>query len=165
VDPATALRQRESPHLSYTLATGDGGNKWTPKSGSLFGTISRVRFAPEGKGLELMVYGETFRYPAEVYSLTWPNGTTQSVYRDAKFAVTDIWLASDGTAYLAGVKVRGQLRSLIPEAVQVLTSKDLTDWSSIPVDFRAEATSTILAGAGDDLWMATDTGMILKLMR
>jgi hypothetical protein len=34
------------------------------------------------------------------------------------------------------------------------------------VDYRAEATATILAAAEDDhLWMATDTGMILKLVR
>jgi hypothetical protein len=166
VDPDETLRQRDTPHLSYTLATADGGGVWKPSSGSLFGTIARVRFAPGGKGLGLMQYGETFRYPSEVYSLEWPGGATHTVYRDARFSVTDIWLASDGTAYLAGIEVRGQLRNLIPEKVKVLTSKDLTNWTPIPVDYRAEATEAILAASDDShLWMATDTGMILVLAR
>jgi photosystem II stability/assembly factor-like uncharacterized protein len=166
VDPETALRQREPPHLSYPLTTADGGNTWTPSSGSLFGTIARIRFAPAGKGLGLMQYGETFRYPSEVYSVQWPAGSTRTVYRDAQFAVTDIWLTTDGTAYLAGAKVRGQMRSLIPTEVQVLTSKDLKTWTPMPVDYRAEATATILAASDDKhLWMATDTGMILALTR
>jgi photosystem II stability/assembly factor-like uncharacterized protein len=166
VDPDSTLQQRDTPHLSCTLATADGGAKWTPSSRSLFGTIARVRFAPEGKGLGLMQYGETFRYPSEVYSIQWPEGTTQTVYRDAKFAVTDIWLAADGTAYLAGTVVRGRLRGVIPAKVQVLMSKDLETWTPIPVDYHAEATAAILAASDNDhIWMATDTGMILKLMR
>lgn len=166
VDPDSALQRRDVPHLSYTLTTSDGGGRWVPKSGSLFGTISRIRFASGGKGLGLMQYGATFRYPSEVYSLEWPAGTNRTVYRDAKFAVTDIWMATDGTAYLAGTEVRGRLRAMIPEKVRVLTSKDLKDWTPIPVDYHAEATATILAASDDDhIWMATDSGMILKLMR
>ena len=128
--------------------------------------ITRIRCAPDGKGLGLTEYSETFRYPSEVYSIEWPAGTTHTVYRDAKLAVSDIWMASDGTAYLAGTAVRGRLRGVIPESVQVLTSKDLEHWTSIPVDYHAEATAIVLAASDDDhLWMATDTGMILQLAR
>jgi len=166
VDPEGTLRQRESPHLSYSLSTDNGGAAWSPHEGSLFGVISRLRFAPDGKGLGLIQYGQAFRYPSEAYAITWPAGATKTVYRDAKFAISDIWLSSDGTVYLAGIAVRGQLRSVIPTPVQVLTSKDLEHWTPIPVDYRAEAFSTILAGADDDhLWMATNNGMILKLVR
>ena len=85
---------------------------------------------------------------------------------DAKFDVTDIWLASDGTAFLSGTVIRGKLRGVIPDKVQVLTSQDLENWTPIAVDYRAEATATILAASDDDhLWMATDTGMILRLVR
>jgi hypothetical protein len=166
VDPESTLRQREPPHMSYTLATADGGANWTPSAGSLFGTVARIRFAPNGKGLGLMEYGAAFHYPSEVYSIAWPTGATHTVYRETNFAVSDIWLASDGTAYLAGTQVRGQLRSLIPSKVQVLTSRDLQNWTPIPVDYRAEATGVVVAGADDDhLWLATNTGMILKLVR
>jgi hypothetical protein len=166
VDPDQTLRQRESPHLSYSLGTGDGGKTWTSGSGSLFGTVSRVRFGPKGLGLGLIQYGEAFRFPSETYAINWPAGTSRTVFRDPKFNVTDIWLTSDGTAYMAGTQVRGQLHSLIPGKVRVMTSKNLKDWTTMAVDYRAEGINTILAGAGDDhLWMATDRGMILKLAR
>lgn len=166
MDPDTALRQRETPHLSFTLTTSDGGGNWAAAAASLFGIIARVRFSPDGKGLELMQYSETFRYPSEVYGIEWPGGKTHTVFRDANLDVTDIWLASDGTAYLSGTAVRGKLRGVIPDKVQVLTSKDFEHWTPIPVDYHAEATATILAASDDDhLWMATDTGMILKLVR
>ena len=62
--------------------------------------------------------------------------------------------------------MRGKLRNVIPEKVQVLTSKDLDNWTPIPVDYRAEATTAILASSDDThLWMATDSGMILALTR
>jgi photosystem II stability/assembly factor-like uncharacterized protein len=58
------------------------------------------------------------------------------------------------------------MRSLIPSKVQVLTSKDLQNWTTMPVDYRAEATATTLTAPDNDhLWMATDTGMILVLAR
>ena len=166
VDPAVTLHQRVPPHITYTVATYVGAQTWKASAGSLFGVVTRVRLHADGTGLGLIDYGQSFRYPSEVYSIKWPPGTTHTVYRDSKFAVTDIWQASDGTAYLAGIVIKGQLRSLIPTPVQVLTSKDLKDWKPIPVDYRAEATTAILAAAGDDnLWMATNTGMILKLVR
>ncbi len=166
MDPDTALRQRETPHPSYSLTTTDGGASWMHSSASFFGIISRVRFAGEGKGLQLLKYSGTFRYPSEVCSVEWPSGATHTVYRDVKFDITDIWLASDGTAYLSGTVVRGRLRGVIPDKVRVLSSKDLENWTPMTVDYHAEATATILAAAGDDhLWMATDTGMILKLVR
>jgi photosystem II stability/assembly factor-like uncharacterized protein len=166
MDPAVTPRMGERPHLSYTLTTMDGGATWKPSAGSLFGTVARVRFGATGSGLGLVEYGETFRYPSEAFTITWPAGPTRSVYRDTKFAVSDIWLAADGTAYLAGTQVRGQVRGLIPAKVEVLTSKDLKTWTPIPVDYRAEATNTILAASDDEhLWMATNSGMILKLVR
>jgi hypothetical protein len=166
VDPESNLQQRPTPHLSYNLATGDGGATWRPSTASLFGTVARIRFGSPGTGLGLLMYGEAFRYPSEAYAITWPSGSTRTVYRDEKFAVTDIWLAANGTAYLAGTQVRGQLRNLIPSKVQVLSSTDLKTWTSIPVDYRAEANSVILAATDDDhLWLATNTGMILKLVR
>jgi hypothetical protein len=164
MDPETALRQRARPHLSYTLTTSDAGANWTAASASLFGAIARVRFAPEGKGLELMRFDESFRYPSEVYSIEWPGGKPTSSFRGPNVDVSDIWLAPDGTGYLSGTAVRGKLRGVIPGRVEVMSSHDLETWAPIPVDYRAEATGTILAGSGDQLWLATDTGMILKLV-
>jgi hypothetical protein len=59
------------------------------------------------------------------------------------------------------------LRSVIPGKVQVLTSKDFgaSGWTEMPVDYRAVATRTLLSGGdSQNIWMATDNGMILKLV-
>jgi len=46
----------------------------------------------------------------------------------------------------------------------MLESRDLKNWSEMPVDYRAVAQSLVLAGPDPDhLWAATDTGMILHL--
>ncbi len=166
VDPQAALHRRESPHLSYSLSTRDGGKTWIQNSASLFGTVSRIRMKGDGSGLGLLEYGPGFLYPSEAYWLDWNTGKNGSAYKDAKFAVSDVWLTKDGTAYLAGNVPPGQLGGVIPGRVQVLVSKDLAKWDPMEVDYRAEALQTFLAAPDDEnIWLATDTGMILKLKR
>jgi len=47
-----------------------------------------------------------------------------------------------------------------------LTSKDLAKWVPMEVDYRAEALRTFLAAPdNDNIWLATNTGMILKLKK
>jgi hypothetical protein len=165
MDPEVALRQRDKPHVSYTLVTRDAGESWTSTNVSALGTIVRVRLNPEGGGLGLTAYPASSSFPSEVFTIDWVTGKSGIVYRDAKFAVSDVWLASDGTAYLAGVVSEGRLRGMVPGRVQVLRSKDYANWTPTQVDYRAEATGAILAASGDgNLWLATDTGMILKLI-
>jgi hypothetical protein len=164
LDPASALFQADLPHLTYTVRTVDGGKTWSSNSASMFGEVQRVRFTPDGKGLGLAVYSQGFRYPSEVYTINWHTGKSSTIYKDPKFAVRDIWLAPDGTAYLAGTVSQAKLRDLIPGRVQVLMSKDYVNWTEIPVDYRAEATSLYLAAVNlSNMWIATDSGMILKL--
>jgi hypothetical protein len=57
------------------------------------------------------------------------------------------------------------MRNLVPGKVQVLTSRDYKTWLAMPVDYRATANGVTLAAPDDrNVWMATDTGMILKLI-
>jgi len=164
MDPASALYRADLPHLSYTVRTVDGGKTWTSSSASLFGEVQRVRFNPDGKGLGLAVYSQAFRYPSEVYHIDWHTGKSVTIYRDPKFAVRDIWMAPDGTAYLAGTVTQAKLRDVIPGKVQVLMSKDYVGWTEIPVDYRAEARRLSIAAVdAQHMWIATDSGMILKL--
>ena len=166
MDPEQAMNQRETPHLSYSLVTRDGGKTWKANSASLFGDVSRVRFGPDGKGLGLIEYSNSFRYPSEAYKIDWVTGKSETVYRDRRFDVSDIWLAPDGAAYLAGTLVAGQIRHVVPGKVQVLRSTDYTAWTEMPVDYRASANRAMLAVVDQDhMWMATDTGMILKLTK
>jgi hypothetical protein len=48
----------------------------------------------------------------------------------------------------------------------VLTSDDLTNWTEMMVDYRAVAHAALITGPDDKhVWIATDTGMILKLVQ
>lgn len=165
LDPQATLDQRDTPHLNYSLVTHDGGNTWHANSASLFGESTRIRFAHSGYGLGLVEYSQMFRYPSEAYKLEWKTNKSETVYKDSKFSVTDIWLTPDGTSYLAGTLSQGKLRDVIPGKVQVLVSKDfgVSGWTEMPVDYRAVATRVVLSGSEDNVWMATDNGMILKL--
>ena len=42
------------------------------------------------------------------------------MFRDKRYAITDVWLTKDGTSYLAGIEMAGQVRSVAPGNVKVL---------------------------------------------
>ena len=164
MDPQEAINRRETPHLSYTLGTTDGGKTWKSSAASLFGNVTRVRLGPQGGGVGLIQYADSFRYPSEVYQIDWKSGKSATVYHDKQFAISDLWMIADGTVYLGGTVANGELRSVIPGRVQVLKSRDLKTWTEQEVDYRAVARQVVFSGADpDNLWMATDSGMILKL--
>ena len=164
LDPEAVLHRRELPHLTLELETSDGGKTWKSASASIFGQVTRIRFGPPSVGLGLIEFSEEFQYSSEVYRIRWPSGGSERVYRDKKFAVSDVWVTPDGTGYLSGIVATGQLRSVVPGRVRVLKSRDFSTWTDIEVDYRAVANRTTLAAAGDhDIWLATDNGMILKL--
>jgi photosystem II stability/assembly factor-like uncharacterized protein len=166
MDPEEAMNRRETPHLSYSLVTRDGGKTWKQNSASLFGDIVRIRFGPEGVGLGLIEYSNAFRFPSEAYRIDWKTGKSETLYRDRRFAISDVWLTPDGTAYLAGTVVAGQIRNVVPGKVQVLRSKDLKSWDEMPVDYKASGNRVYLSVIDDDhMWMATDSGMILKMVK
>jgi photosystem II stability/assembly factor-like uncharacterized protein len=166
MDPEAALNRRDYPHLTYSMETLDGGKTWKSSTASLFGQITRLRFGAPGLALGLIEYSAGFRYPSEVYKVDTRSGKsqTQSLYRDRRFAVSDIWLTKDNVAYLAGTQVVGQIRNVAPGKVQVLRTSDFAVWTEMPVDYKAVANRTMLAVVDEqNLWLATDNGMILKL--
>jgi hypothetical protein len=165
LDPQATLRMREVPHLSYSLATHDGGKNWRAANGSLFGQNSRFRLMPDGSGVGLVEYSELSNIPSEVFLLDWHTGRSTSIYKDPKVGISDIWREPEGTVYIAGIEEPGRVRDIIPGKVVVYTSRDYIAWLSIPVDYRASALRTILAMPdGQHQWLATDNGMILKLV-
>lgn len=164
MDPESALDNRETPHLTYSLFTNDGGKTWKSSSASLFGETERIQLNPDGVGLGLVVHSAAFQFPSEVYQIEWATGKSTSLYRDKKFSVTDVWMAPDQTAYMVGIVNPGKLRGVLPGKVQVLSSRDYTGWSEAEVDYRATANRVTLAAVDPThMWIATDTGMILKL--
>jgi photosystem II stability/assembly factor-like uncharacterized protein len=165
MDPESHEARRQWPSLSILLETRDGGRNWKHSITSMFGRITRVRLAADGRGLGLIEFQDAFRWPSEVFRLDWKTGHSERVFRREDRAVTDVTLAPDGPAYLAAVEPAGKLRrSPVPGRLHILRSDDLTTWSEMPVDYRAVARRAVLAAAGrKDIWVATDTGMILRL--
>ena len=165
IDPERASRRVEWPNTSIILQTQDGGEKWTFSASSLFGRITRLRFDSTGRILALVEFAEAFSYPSEVYYWSWKGGKTSRVFREKERAVTDVFPAANGSAYLAATALQGRVNLPVAGPLKLLKSDDLATWQEMEVDYRATARRATFASAeGKSLWVATDTGMILKLV-
>jgi hypothetical protein len=164
LDPQAARYQREWPSLFITLETRDSGKTWIPATTSLIGQVARVSLSPDGRGLAVIQFLHDLAYPSEVHRLDLKTGATDLVFREANRLITDVLVVPDGPGYLAGLESVGKLgaQSPVPGKVKILQSGDLTTWTEMEVDYRAVANRVVLAMAGNELWAATDTGMILK---
>jgi Photosynthesis system II assembly factor YCF48 len=165
VNAKRAVERREWPTVSITLDTHDGGKSWTSSTASLFGQITRVRLSPSGAGLGVIGFSQNFEWPSEVFRVNWKTGKSGRVFRDHNRRITDVAILSDKLAYLAGTEIPGKLQQTpIPGKLKMYKSTDLEKWTEMQADYRATAASALLAAADpDNVWVATDTGMILKL--
>ncbi len=112
-------------------------------------------------------FNESFQWPSEVHHLDTVTGKSERVYREKDRRVIDSALFTGPRAFLAAVEPPGRLNSLpIPGKVKILESADFAVWNEMDVDYKAVARSLILAGPdAKNLWVGTDTGMILHLSR
>jgi hypothetical protein len=167
MEPERAARRRQIPNLTIFLQTTNAGKTWTKSEASIFGQVTRISLAPQGVALGLLEFKDEFEYPSEVYRInTAMNGVSTSVFRDKDHAITDVRaFAGSNRGLIAGYQTEGTIyRSPIPGKLKVLISDDLKDWQEMTVDYRAVAHRAMIAGPDENhLWIATDTGMILKL--
>ena len=165
MEPESAKR-RQLPTYSVLLETTDAGKTWVKSEASVFGQVTRISMTPQGTALGLNEYKDAFDYPSEVYRIDLHSGKSESSFRAKDRAITDVRTFAGSThGLIAGYEIAGTIyRSPIPGKLKVLTSADLENWEEMKVDYRAVAHSAIIAGPDEDhLWIATDTGMILKL--
>lgn len=167
MEPERAAKRRQLPNLTIFLQTADGGKTWVKGETSIFGQVTRISLNPQGKSLGLIEYKDEFEYPSEVYEVDIRSGgKSTSVFRQKNRALTDV-RTFDGSNHgvIAGYETEGTIyRSPIPGKLKVLRSDDLEHWEEMTVDYRAVAHRAMIAGPDEDhLWIATDTGMILKL--
>ncbi len=157
--------RRETPRLSIVLETRDGGKTWNPTTESIFGHITCVRLSLNGSGLGVIQFKNAFDWPSEVFRIDWTTGQTSRVFREQNRLITDASLPPTGPAYLAGIEKLDRLNdSPVPGKVKVLRSEDLDNWQEMEVDYRATAHRVMISATDDkNVWIATDTGMILKL--
>lgn len=164
------------PTYSVMLQTVDAGQTWKKSDASLFGQITRISMAPQGTALGLIEFRDRFDYPSEVYSIDLHTGTSERSFRATDRAITDVRLFRGlSTGVIAGYETTGPGdaaggtvnvgRGLVPGKLKVLISEDLKQWEEMTVDAHAVAHRAILSGPDPDhLWIATDTGMILRLV-
>jgi len=163
VDPEA--QPREWPGLAMSLQTKDGGRNWKASQTSMFGQSTALSLAADGRGLLLVEFFGRFDYASEVYSIDLATGKTTRAFRRKDRAVTDVLVTAKAPAYLAAIEPPGTLfHSPVPGKLKMLKSDDLEDWTEMSVDYRAVARRACLATPdGKNVWVATDTGMILKL--
>jgi hypothetical protein len=166
MEPEQAAKRRQLPNLAILLQTRDAGKTWAKSEASIFGQITRMSITPQGSALGLAEYKDQFDYPSEVYRIDMHKGNSVSGFKQKDRAITDVRaFAGSNRAVIAGYETNGTVyRSPIPGKLKVLTSDDLETWVEMPVDYRAVAHRAMIAGPDEKhLWIATDTGMILKL--
>jgi len=172
----TALRKRDGtqsdperrqiPTYSVMLQTTDAGQTWTKTDASMFGQITRISMAPQGTALGLIEFRDEFEYPSEVYSINLHTGQSERAFREKDRAITDVRLFRGlSTGVIAGYESSGPIyRGPAPGKLKVLISEDLEHWNEMTVDAHAVAHHAMISGPDPDhLWIATDTGMILRL--
>jgi photosystem II stability/assembly factor-like uncharacterized protein len=164
MDPKSA--RREWPAVGILLQTRDGGAHWECEETSMFGRITALGLAPDGRALTLVEFFDRFEYPSEVYRIDRSTAKSVRVFRQKDRAVTDVLVPASGPAYLAAIEPPGSLfRSPVPGKLKLLKSGDMANWTEMDVDYRAVARRAHLAAPDPShVWVATDTGMILKLV-
>ncbi|MEN6607834.1 MAG: hypothetical protein ABFD60_11360 [Bryobacteraceae bacterium] len=165
MDPDIRTKRREWPGMTILLETLDGGRNWSAQTMSLFGQVTHVAFAGQGVGLGLIEFLRYFEWPSEVFRFNLRSGQSERAFRRMDRAVTDIAVTPSGTAYLVAFEPSGKFfRAPIPGKLRILSSRDLENWHEMKVDYRAVARRAVLSVVDDEhIWVATDTGMILKL--
>lgn len=167
MEPERAARRRQIPGYGVMLETIDAGKTWTKSEASVFGQVTRLSMTPQGTALALAEYKDEFEYPSEVYRIDMHTGRSESSFKSKERAITDVRaFAGSARGIIAGYEPAGTIyRSPIPGKIKVLTSNDFENWEEMKVDYRAVGHSAIIAGPDENhLWIATDTGMILRLV-
>jgi len=167
MQPENASKRQQVPRYSVLLETNDAGKTWFKSEASIFGQATRMSMTTQGSALGLIEFSDEFDYPSEVYSINLHGGASTRSYRSKDVAITDVRLFN-GTNHgiIAGYETSGRIhRSPIPGKLKVLTSEDRESWTEMEVDYRAVAHQAMIAGPDPDhVWIATDTGSILKLV-
>lgn len=164
--PDRARYRNQYPNLLILLQTLNGGKTWSDVSRSLEGSLLRFRYGPSDDGLALFEYSNSADVPSELVRMEMKTQKNVVLYRNPERVVRDCIILSSGEIILAATERQGKSMLLpIPGKLKMMRGgASAKTWLDMDVDYRAVATRAIMAAADDrHLWVATDTGMILKL--
>jgi len=164
--PERARYRHQYPTVTILVQTSDGGNTWNEISSSLEGALTRFRYGGPNWGLALFEYPNSGEMASEVFKMDMATTKNTRVYGQKDRAVRDFVLLPGGEVIMAAVERHGKSNDLpIPGKLKMLRSGSLDTWLEMDVDYRAVATRAFLAAPdNNNVWVATDTGMILKLV-
>jgi Photosynthesis system II assembly factor YCF48 len=164
LNPSEARHHRERQSTVVVLETMDGGIHWEASTSALYGRMSTVVMMNDGSALALFEYHNYYTLPSRVYKVKFRTNS-DVIFAERDRAVTDIALLPDGGALIAAVEPPGSSNQVpIPGKLKMLRSANLKMWEEMDVDYKAVAQRAMVAAAdAEHLWVATDTGMILKL--
>jgi photosystem II stability/assembly factor-like uncharacterized protein len=163
MDPEAPLARRAED--AVVLVTADGGKSWDFRLFERFGQIARARWTAQGP-LLLVQRPDLPEAPSRLVALEMPSWNRSPLYVDKTRWLTDLALLPSGRLLAVAIEQQGASPiPSIPARVVALARGAAGSWTEIAVDYRAEARRVVLAVApGGQAWMATDTGMILKLV-
>ncbi|MGH9614546.1 MAG: YCF48-related protein [Bryobacteraceae bacterium] len=166
MNPAFSNRVRAGKSKILLLQTKDAGSNWKFSELTALGRLAQVRLAPEDKILMVFQARDSYEMPSSLYRFDVASSGVTDLWRSTSRIATDIILLPGGRALMAAIQMPGTSAELvIPGKLRVMTSRNITDWTDIDIDYRAVARSaTFSAADADHVWLATDTGMILKLV-
>jgi photosystem II stability/assembly factor-like uncharacterized protein len=149
------------------LETQDGGKNWNYGTIPVFGELAQLRISEQGFIVSLILYADP-KYPVSSAVFKTPLGSPDGrvIFGERDRAATDIALLKNGGAVVAAIEPPGNSTQVpIPGKLKILRSANLKVWQEMDVDYRAVAQRAVLAAPdAQHIWVATDTGAILKLM-
>jgi hypothetical protein len=167
MDPERARRFHSPPTVSFAVTTSDGGATWhAGKPFSNYGVLLHYQPIAGGLAVTLLQFDDGAEWPSQVGLADPAAGTSFILFRRKDRVIKDV-LPLDGGGYLiAAIEPPGLSTSLpIPGKIKMIRGNGGNSWKEIPADYRAVARDLTLAShASTDFWVATDTGMILKLV-
>jgi hypothetical protein len=164
MDPGGERRKRTYRGATIMLKTTDGGKNWQVLGGAGEGYLTQLRLTGPDSGLALFEFPVSTN-PSGLSKLDLNTRQLRSVFQPTDKVARDVAVLPDGSVLLAAIELAGKSSQIpIPGKLKMLRSRTLETWLEIPVDYRAVATHPVIAAAdANHVWVATDTGMILKL--
>jgi hypothetical protein len=165
MDPATERRRFSKRSTTIFLSTRDGGKDWEIVNGTGDGYPTRLHLTGPDGGFALFEFPGSDN-PSSLFKLDLKTKVATPVFQEKGRVARDFTILPGGETWMASVELPGKSSQVpIPGKLKMLNSRSMDSWLEIPVDYRAVATRPVISAADAmHIWVATDTGMILKLV-
>jgi hypothetical protein len=148
------------------LETLDGGKKWSYGAIPMLGELAQLKISDKGYVVSLILYADP-KYPVRsaVFKTQLGSPEGRVIFAERDRAATDVALLSNGGAIVVAIEPPGNSTQVpVPGKLKILESGNLKVWQEMDVDYRAIAQRAVIAAPDPEhMWVATDTGAILKL--